>query len=66
MIVTASGPATHAAKQASSTIPIVMALVGDAVNIGLIESLARPGGNVTGVSDVSTTLSAKRLELIEA
>lgn len=65
VIVTASGPATHAAKQASASVPIVMALVGDAVNIGLIDSLARPGGNVTGVSDVSTSLSAKRLELIK-
>jgi ABC-type uncharacterized transport system substrate-binding protein len=64
-IVTAGGPATHAARQATSSIPIVMALVGDAVSIGVIESLARPGGNVTGVSDVSAALSAKRLELIK-
>jgi putative ABC transport system substrate-binding protein len=64
-IVTVGGPATHAAKQATSSIPIVMALVGEAVGIGLIESLARPGGNVTGITDESVTLSAKRLELIK-
>jgi putative ABC transport system substrate-binding protein len=64
-IVTAGGPATHAAKQATSSIPIVMALVGDAVGIGLIESLARPGGNVTGITDESVALSAKRLEIIK-
>jgi putative ABC transport system substrate-binding protein len=64
-IVTAGGPATHAAKQATSSIPIVMARVGDAVGIGLIESLARPGGNVTGITDESVALSAKRLEIIK-
>jgi len=63
--VTAGGPATHAAKQATSSIPIVMALVGDAVGIGSIESLARPGGNVTGITDESVALSAKRLEIIK-
>jgi putative ABC transport system substrate-binding protein len=64
-IVTVGGPATHAAKQATSSIPIVMALVGEAVGIGLIESLARPGGNVTGITDESVALSAKRLEIIK-
>ena len=64
-IVTVGGPATDAAKQATSSIPIVMALVGDAVGIGLIESLARPGGNVTGITDESVALSAKRLELLK-
>jgi putative ABC transport system substrate-binding protein len=64
-IVTVGGPATHAAKQATSSIPIVMARVGEAVGIGLIESLARPGRNVTGITDESVGLSAKRLELIK-
>ncbi len=64
VIVTAGGPATAAAKEASPSTPVVMALVGDADGLGLIDSLARPGGNVTGVTDQSTDLSAKRLEII--
>jgi putative ABC transport system substrate-binding protein len=65
VIVTVGGPATEAAKQQAALIPIVMAQVGDAVGIGLIESLARPGGNVTGVTDQSVDLSAKRLEILK-
>ena len=65
VIVTVGGPASIAAKRASSSIPIVLALVGDADGIGLIESLARPGGNVTGVTDRSGELSAKRLEILK-
>jgi ABC-type uncharacterized transport system substrate-binding protein len=65
VIVTAGGPATSASRQASSTIPIVMATVGDADGLGLINSLAHPGGNVTGVTDQSAELSAKRLELLK-
>jgi putative tryptophan/tyrosine transport system substrate-binding protein len=49
----------------TSSIPIVLAQVGDADGIGLIESLARPGGNVTGITDQSVELSAKRLELLK-
>jgi len=64
IIVTVGGPASAAAKQASPSIPVVMALVGDADGLGLIDSLARPGGNVTGVTDQSADLSAKRLEII--
>jgi putative ABC transport system substrate-binding protein len=64
VIVTVGGPASTAAKQATSSIPIVLAQVGDADGIGLIESLARPGGNVTGITDVSAELSAKRLEIL--
>jgi putative ABC transport system substrate-binding protein len=64
VIVTAGGPASAAAKQATSSIPIVLALVGDADGLGLIDSLARPGGNVTGVTDQSVELGAKRLELL--
>jgi putative tryptophan/tyrosine transport system substrate-binding protein len=64
VIVTVGGPSSAAAKQASPSIPVVMALVGDADGLGLIDSLARPGGNVTGVTDQSAALSAKRLEII--
>jgi putative ABC transport system substrate-binding protein len=64
VIVTVGGPSSAAAKQASPSIPVVMALVGDADGLGMIDSLARPGGNVTGVTDQSADLSAKRLEII--
>jgi putative tryptophan/tyrosine transport system substrate-binding protein len=66
-IVTTGGPATRAMKQATSAIPIVMAFSGDPVGTGLIESLSRPGKNLTGLSFMSPDLSAKRLEvLVEA
>ncbi len=65
VIVTTGGPATTAARQASTSVPIVMAQVGDADSLGLIESLARPGGNVTGVTDQSAELSSKRLEILK-
>jgi putative ABC transport system substrate-binding protein len=59
-----SGPA-QAAKEATTTIPIVMAYAGDPVGLGLIASLARPGGNVTGLSSLSDEVSTKRLELLK-
>jgi putative ABC transport system substrate-binding protein len=66
-IVTFAGPATRAVKQATTTIPIVMAFSGDPVGTGLVESLSRPGKNLTGLSFMSPDLSAKRLEVfIEA
>jgi putative ABC transport system substrate-binding protein len=65
LILTFGSPAVAAAKQASSTIPIVMALSGDPVGVGLIASLGRPGGNVTGMTDNATALSAKRLEILK-
>ena len=65
LIVTLGGPAAEAAKEATSTIPIVIASTGDAVGIGLIASLARPGGNITGITDQATELSAKRLEFLK-
>ena len=65
VMVTLGSPAAAAAKQATATIPVVMALSGDPVGVGLIESLARPGGNVTGMTDNATALSAKRLEILK-
>jgi putative ABC transport system substrate-binding protein len=65
VIVTLGGPAAHAAKAATSTVPIVMAAVGDAVGVGLIPSLARPGGNLTGLTDATGDLSGKRLQLLK-
>jgi len=64
IIVTGGGGAT-AAKRATSTIPIVMAYYADPVETGLITSLARPGGNVTGLSDYHSDLVTKRLELLK-
>ncbi len=60
-----TGP-TRAAKKATSTIPIVMGNVGDAVGRGLVASLAKPGGNITGLTTRSPELAGKRLELLKA
>ncbi len=65
VIVTSSTSRTRAARQATRIIPIVFAAVGDPVGDGLVESLARPGGNVTGLSTLSTDLPGKRLEIIK-
>jgi ABC-type uncharacterized transport system substrate-binding protein len=65
VIVVASTPAIQAVKQATATIPIVMVGPGDPVGPGLIASLARPGGNLTGLSFLSTELTGKRLELLK-
>src|SRR6266850_8609891 len=64
VIVAQSGVASIAAKKATRTIPIVMLSSGDAVRQGLIASLARPGGNVTGLTLISPELSQKRLEVL--
>jgi putative ABC transport system substrate-binding protein len=64
-IIVTNGPySTRAAKAATVTIPIVMAAVGDPVDDGIVASLARPGGNITGLSSVAPELSGKRLELL--
>jgi putative ABC transport system substrate-binding protein len=65
IIVTWGTPATLAAKQATTTIPIVMASAGDPVMSGLVSSLAHPGGNVTGLTVLGPGLAAKRLELLK-
>jgi len=64
VIVTAAAPTIEAARRATSTIPIVMAAVADPVGSGLVTSLARPGGNVTGLTALSTELAGKRLQLV--
>jgi len=63
VIVAWGTPATIAARRATLTIPIVMASVGDPVGSGFIASLARPGGNITGLSNIQVDLSAKLMEL---
>ena len=65
VIVTSGTPATLAARRASTTIPIVMAVTGDPLSTGLISSLAKPGGNVTGLTQLGAGLAAKRLELLK-
>jgi len=64
LIVTHGTPGSRAAKQATTTIPIVMAAVGDPVRSGLVPSLARPGGNLTGNSILEFDLTLKRLQLV--
>jgi len=65
VLVTHAAAGTLAAKRATGTIPIVMGVAGDAVTTGLVESLARPGGNVTGSSFFLPELNAKRLEFLK-
>jgi putative ABC transport system substrate-binding protein len=64
VLVTAATPASLAAKTATNTTPIVFVAVADPVSVGLVPSLARPGGNVTGLSLLTSDLSGKRLELL--
>ena len=66
IIVTSSTRAAQAAKRATTTIPIVMTFVADPVGSGLVVSLARPGGNITGLTTLARGLVAKRLELLKA
>jgi putative ABC transport system substrate-binding protein len=65
VIVVVSMPAAQAAKRATSTIPIVLAIVADPVASGLVASFAHPGGNITGLSTMTSELSAKRLQLLK-
>jgi len=65
VIVVASTPAALAARQATRTVPIVMTVPADPVAAGLVASLARPGGNVTGLSLVGTEVAAKQVELLK-
>ncbi len=65
VIVTGGEPAIRAAREATSTIPIVMAISGDPVETGLVASLARPGGNITGLSLLNLELGGKRLALLK-
>ena len=60
VFVTYGTPTTHAAKQATTTIPIVMTGIGDAVRAGLVTGLAHPGGNITGISILGPEVGAKR------
>lgn len=65
VIVTGDTPAIQAVKKTTSTIPIVMGNVADAVATGLVASLARPGGNITGLTTLAPDLDGKRLELVK-
>ena len=65
VIVTLVTPGTFAAKQATATIPIVIASIGDPVAMGLVASIARPGGNITGESFFSPQMQAKKIELLK-
>lgn len=65
VIVAINTPGSAAAVQATKQIPIVMALVGDPVAMGFVSNLARPGGNVTGISTINRELAAKRLALVK-
>src|SRR5206468_9202600 len=65
LIVAQGTPVALAAKSATTTIPIVMASGGDPVGAGLVASLARPGGNVTGLSSLGVELNTKRLEILK-
>ena len=65
MLVTHATPGIRAAQQATSTIPIIMGTSADPVRLGFVKSLARPGGNTTGVASQLIDLAAKRLELLK-
>src|SRR5690349_7411765 len=65
VIAVSTTPATQAAKQITRTTPIVMIALGDPVGTGLVDSLAKPGGNVTGMSQMASDVAAKRLELLK-
>ena len=63
--MTRGTPAAQAAKNATTTIPVVMAAIGEPLGVGVVASLAHPGGNITGLSAFVTELAGKRVELIK-
>ncbi len=65
VMVVANTPGNLAAKKATTTIPIVMVAVGDPVRVGLVSTLGRPGGNITGFTNLSGQIAAKRLQLLK-
>jgi putative tryptophan/tyrosine transport system substrate-binding protein len=65
VLVATQTPGAFAAKRATQRVPIVMVAVGDPVGVGLVQSLARPGGNVTGVTNMTGELAGKRLEILK-
>src|SRR5262249_37968945 len=65
LVVAVGGPSIQAAQKATETIPIVMTNAGDPVDQGFVASLARPGGNITGLSSLTHDLAGKRLELVK-
>jgi ABC-type uncharacterized transport system substrate-binding protein len=65
VMVVANTPGNLAAKKATTTVPIVMVGVGDPVRVGLVSNLARPGGNITGFTNLSGEIAAKRLQLLK-
>src|SRR5512138_1302141 len=64
VIVTAGTPAALAVKRATTSIPLVMVAVGDPIGTGLVTSLSRPGGNITGLSSIAPDMEGKRLQLL--
>ena len=66
VIVTVTTPATSAAQKATTTLPIVMGNVSDPVGAGIVKSLAHPGGNITGLSNIATDISPKLLEMLHS
>ena len=65
LIVTSGTPPTRAAQRATTTVPIVMTLVSNPIRAGFVAGLAKPGGNITGMTSITAELSAKRLELLK-
>ncbi|HWP87193.1 MAG TPA: ABC transporter substrate binding protein, partial [Burkholderiales bacterium] len=66
LIVSATTPVSRAVQKATSTIPIVIVNIGDPVGSGLVTTLARPGGNITGLSNLVADMNSKRLEMLLA
>src|SRR5437868_1073740 len=65
VVVVIGFPATLAVQRASRTVPIVTVSAGDAIGVGLVQSLSHPGGNLTGISDMAIELAAKRVEVLK-